>query len=677
MKTILVLAPHPELAETLRTGLNPEQYRIIHRADQAEAEPLLTHGLAQVAILDAEVAGVQSVWTIERLRRQNARCPIIVYTSTKQSDWEEEAYLRGVNHVLTKPVRIRALTVLLDRILAGPALPAPNYSRSEPSLPTHFATTSGGVALGQPLTVLRNFSSILTHSLNAEAMLRQFLLQLREIVSLNRAAIFLRPNYNPEGSVATPDAGRRLRAAGAIGLAPGLLEHFELSLDSGIGGQLFRLGRILRRQSDEVRGDVEAQKEFELLGAQVAVPIFDRDSLLGVAVLDGRITGENLTNAELELIFHLLEQVGLAVRNIWLHDQLSGNHEMMTNVLRELNSACVVVSRDLKILHANKMARKYFNQNIRMNGEMEFNDLPQPLGAKIYQVLRSGSAISPFRFEPEGSPGTVFQVTVVPFQRQDAALPVSALLVVDDLTQSEQLRRLEVETANLRLIKTMADRLAHEVGNAMVPLSTHQQLLSEKYRDAEFRASLDHALAEGVKRVNRLINQMRYLARDSVATTESIPVGTLIEEAYQEARKYHPSKTSQLKYDSAGKPVFVQGDRAALKYALTEVLINAMQANPTDPKVGVRLEAGPNGDAAAGLQIEIQDNGGGFTPEAMQKALSPFYGTRNVGLGLGLTVTRKILETHHGKLEIVPAATGQAGVVRLSLPMEAELAAKG
>ena len=54
---------------------------------------------------------------------------------------------------------------------------------------------------------------------------------------------------------------------------------------------------------------------------------------------------------------------------------------------------------------------------------------------------------------------------------------------MDDLTQSEQLRRLELEAANLRMVKTMADRLAHEVGNAMVPLSTHQQLLAEKYRD--------------------------------------------------------------------------------------------------------------------------------------------------------------------------------------------------
>ena len=65
-------------------------------------------------------------------------------------------------------------------------------------------------------------------------------------------------------------------------------------------------------------------------------------------------------NVELELIFHLLEQVGLALRNIWLHDQLAGNHEMMTDVLRELSSACVVVGRDLKVLHANKAARAAF-----------------------------------------------------------------------------------------------------------------------------------------------------------------------------------------------------------------------------------------------------------------------------------------------------------------------------
>ena len=109
----------------------------------------------------------------------------------------------------------------------------------------------------------------------------------------------------------------------------------------------------------------------------MAVPILDRENLLGVAVFDGRITGEPLVNAELEVYFHLLEQLALAIKNIWLHDQLAGNHEMMADILRELSSACVVASRDLIILHANKMARKYFARPDRRGGDLEFSDLPQ------------------------------------------------------------------------------------------------------------------------------------------------------------------------------------------------------------------------------------------------------------------------------------------------------------
>jgi signal transduction histidine kinase len=391
---------------------------------------------------------------------------------------------------------------------------------------------------------------------------------------------------------------------------------------------------------------------------------------LGVAVFDGRITGEPLQNSELELVFHLLEQLGLAIKNIWLHDQLAGNHEMMAEILRELSGACVVVSRDLAILHANKAARRYFSRAERRSGELEFSDLPQILGSKVYQVLKTGAAVASFRYEPEESPGTVYNVSIVPFQRRQAGPPESALLMVEDLTQSEQLRRLELEAANLRLVKTMADRLAHEVGNAMVPLSTHQQLLADKYKDPEFRASLDTALADGVKRVTRLINQMRFLARDSMITQEAFPVAPLIEEAFQEARKYQPVKTAQLKCESGGKPIVVTGDRAALKHALAEVLLNALQANPADPKIGVRLSPESNGSGRKGLQIEVQDNGSGFTPEAVEKAAAPFFTTRNVGLGLGLTVSRKIIETHHGKLEIISQDIGHAGVVRISLPLE-------
>jgi signal transduction histidine kinase len=576
--------------------------------------------------------------------------------------------------MLAKPVRGRLLNSLLERLWSEPAArpAAPTLPPAPASLPHPVELPAAGrfVNAAQTLDLLRDFSSILTHSLDAEGMLRQSLLFLREILSVNRAAIFLNRPGKPPAKAPLPEDSHRLHSVSAIGISPGLLEHFELSLDAGIGAQVARLGRILRRYSDEARADAETQKEFELLGTQIAVPIPGREGIVGVAVFDGRVTGEPLVNVELELIFHLLEQVGLALHNIWLHDQLAGNHEVMADVLRELSSACIVVGRDLKVLHANKAARRHFGPKHKRSGEFEFSDLPQALGAKIYQVLKTGAAMGPFRYEPENSPGTIYNVTVVPFQRGNSSEPVSALLTADDLTQAEQLRRLEVEAANLRLIKSMSDRLAHEIGNALVPLATHQQLLAEKYQDKEFRVSLDHALADGVKRVTRLINQMRFLAREGHIEQETFPVQKLIEDAYQEARKHQSAEPAKLQFDNGGKSFVITGDRAALKHALAEIMLNALQANPKEPKIGVKLHTDANGGQLPDVQIEVQDNGSGFTAEAAQKAPAPFFTTRNVGLGLGLTVSRKIIETHHGKLEIVPSQAGRHGIVSVSLPAD-------
>jgi signal transduction histidine kinase len=322
------------------------------------------------------------------------------------------------------------------------------------------------------------------------------------------------------------------------------------------------------------------------------------------------------------------------------------------------------------VLHANKAARRHFGRKNERTGGLEFSDLPQQLGSKIYQVLKTGSALEPFRYEPEKSPDTVYSVSIVPFQRGNSTMPTSALLTADDLSQSEQLRRLELEAGNLRFVRTMADRMAHEIGNAMVPLSTHQQLLAEKFDDEEFRESLDHAMGEGVKRVSRLINQMRFLARDGLIEQEMFPIEKVIEEAYQEAMRQQPADGAQFKMESSGRPHIVTGDRAALKHALSEIMLNALQANPKAAKIGVKFQtAGTNGDRA--LTIEVHDNGTGFTAEAAKKIPAPFYTTRSVGLGLGLSVTQRIIEHHHGKLEIVPSPSG---IVRVSLPLEHTIA---
>ena len=665
MKTLLVLAKESGLASALRAVLDPERYRIVAQSEVWEAEPLLRQGTVDGCVLDADLTDIRPIRAIEQLRRAMPQCPIIVYASATQWEWEEEAYLLGVEHILSKPVRAQLLNALLGRIwkheegaIESLTAPAPH---DEPRI---SEPVRGPI---RTLEVLRHFSGILTHSLCSEALLKQFLLLLREIIGVNRSVIFLRKPLGVFAVVRGGQEDRRLRSACALGLPQELLEHFELSLEAGIGGYVHRKGRILQSKSEAARNDREIQKEFELMGGQVAIPILDRESLVGVAVFDGRLTGEPFANEELALIFHLLEELGLAIKNIWLHDQLLANHEMMADILNQSGGGCLVVGRELTILHANQAARDSLGRAERRGAAIEFSDLPQVIGSRVFESLQSGQAVPPFKYRPQKDQDTVYRVVITPFKRKNSITANAVLLLMEDFTQNERTNQLEMEASNLRLVKTMAEHLAHEIGNSLVPLSTHQQLLSKKYDDAEFRASLGTAMADAVQRISRLSNQMLFLARDDLVRSEPMPVAKLIEEAFQEAQKCFATKAASLVYDSGGQTAMVAGDRAGLKQALSEVMLNALQANP--PNAPVHVRSGMDTDASGRwVRIEVRDSGPGFTAEAAQRAAEPFFSTRNVGLGLGLAVTRKIIETHRGTIEIAPRGANKSGTVRISLP---------
>jgi signal transduction histidine kinase len=388
-----------------------------------------------------------------------------------------------------------------------------------------------------------------------------------------------------------------------------------------------------------------------------------------VALFDGRITGEPMGNEELALTFHLLEQLGLAIKNIWWHDQVSARHQMMFDILSHIKSGCVVVGRELNILHANDMARSYFPRAGRAAGAFDFADLPHVIGSKVFESIKTGIPAPSFKFQPTADPMRRYQVSITPFRRDAAAVPTAALVIVEDCTAADRIQQLEIETANLRLVQQMAERLAHEIGNAVVPISTHQQLLRERANDPEFQQSLGVAMEEGVKRVSRLVDQMRFLARDRVGKVESVPVKQLIDDAFREARSYHPSTSVLLQYEASGEPITISCDRQGLQHAFAEVILNALQANTTPSHVQVRARSETDSTGSRWAQIEVQDTGTGFSPETAGKASEPFFTTRKVGLGLGLAVTSKIIQTHSGRLEI-PANGASSGLVRISLPLE-------
>ncbi len=314
--------------------------------------------------------------------------------------------------------------------------------------------------------------------------------------------------------------------------------------------------------------------------------------------------------------------------------------------------AAVVISNNLTVLHSNATPQRILLTENTEKKHMEFTDLPQELGSKVFTVMKTNIPVPSFKYQFQAQLDQTYMVAISPFQTQKAANADAALLVIENITSIELARRLDVEAANLRLITTMAEHLAHEIGNSVVPLSTHQQLLDTGMDDEEFRASLSQALGAGVKRITRLANQMMFLARGKTDFGDQIRVGELIDEAFREAYLYHNGKAPDFRIAEGTEKLTIAGDHKALRHAFCEVLLNALQATPGESrKIAVSVSAvGANGHR--GVNVEIRDGGSGFSPEAAKRAPEPFYSTRNVGLGLGLTVTRKIIEDHKGRVEI-------------------------
>lgn len=664
MRTLLVLSNQQHFAAALHSALDPARFQIIVKSSPAEASLLLNRGAIDATILDAELPGPRALRAIEELRAQAPGAPVLLYTGEKPCSWEEDAYVLGVAHVLAKPVRARLLAAVLDRIFPDYA-PAP-----APAPPLEPAPRPAPVDPLRGLESLRRFASILTHGLEGPALLKQFLLMLREVIGVNRAIVFLRkPAARPGEGTVSPD-DRWLRSACAIGLDQSVVQHAVLSLNNGIGAHLHRSGRVLRATSAEATANRDIAKEFQFLGAHIAIPIIDRESLLGVALLDERVTGEPFTNEEITLIFHLFEQTALALRNTWHHEQIVTSHNLVGDILAHLGSGAIVFGPGQEVLHVNSAARAIFLPEAPMRATFDFADLPQPIGSMVFTVLQGGDAVAPTRYIFPSAPESIYQLEIVPFRAPGDVVARAALLLIEDITEHEHAQRLELEAANLRLIKAMAEHLAHEIGNAVVPISTHQQLLKEQINDPEFQESLSDALAGGVKRISRLAAQMVFLAREwNGDFSQLVSIGDLIVEAFHEAHTYHRGKKiAQLSFNKKAAPWKVKADAKALRHAFSEIMLNALQANPENPTVAVNLEE-TKGEPNV-LTVEVRDTGKGFTTEAAEHAAEPFFSTRNVGLGIGLTVTRRIIESHHGQIEIPTSTEGEPGIVRISLPLD-------
>ncbi len=639
--------------------------RVIPRSTVADAASAVTAGVFDLALVVCHPWSDGGAAEIQRLRRAAPRLPILFATESSKL---VAAYAAGADAALPWPESGQLLTQIVQRwteTSLTPAAPMGAWaSRGTSSFPWPTAPTYSQ----SPLEILREFSKVLSHSLDERSFAQGLVEQLAEILGVVRIALFLEPEAQTQPVVATVIPDPRLACAAAMGIPPEVTSCLDLSRDGGLGRLMTHRRGALSKYSPhlqtELQGDSRILQEFDVLGCDMALPIRDRDKVIGVAVLGERITGQPFTTEELNLGYFLMGELGMAIRNSRLHRMLTLNHELLSRVLESITSGSLVVGPELRVWHANRAAGALLGLDpARMPAA---SDLPAPVLQTLHAVATQGANAEPVFHERIAGTKRLLRYSIIPLQGPGASAPARPVIVlIEDWTQIQATKQAEIESANTQLITTIAARFAHEIRNSLVPLSTHSQLFESEVGNAGFLDSLRSSLHRETLRIRRLSDQMLFLARPDTGGEDVACVGEVIEAAFLAAQELI-SKPGQL-ISTGDRDLQVRCTRESLTYALQEILANSLQSVSGPPTIRVNVMASTE-DGKRTVIVEISDSGSGFTPETAARATEPFYTTRTTGVGLGLAVARKIVQEHGGRLAIHHRTQPAQADLKLILP---------
>lgn len=666
---LLVIAEDSIVSPPIAALSASAEFKIHRKPDLDAARPLLATGMFEACLLVVDRPGQSTRETIAQFRALAPDCPLVIAPRQGSPDDERAAYEAGADIVLVPPANQAAFFAVLRRLATRARRISPEATPPPPARPAPPAA-----ATPPALEVLRDFSRVFSYSLDHREFTRQFALKLREIIGAARVAVFLEPPPAAGSIDAGSSASGRLSCVGAVGLPADLVECFELSREGGLGRRILRTGQILRLGAESaapfLATDPRLQREFEILGCEIALPVNDRERTIGVALLGGRLTGAPFTDAELLLVCHLMEELGLAVKNSWLHLQLAGNHRLFSDLLGAMTAGALVVGPDFAVRYANQAFLRFLQKEGAAADRFDFADLPPPLAAGLREAIGRGKDGAPFLYEHPGSQRRTFRVSVIPFPASGPAPQASpALMLLEDFTQVRQAQRAEIEASNLKLIGLIARRFAHEIRNSLVPLATHQQLFDTDYANAEFRDSLKLALGRETSRIQRFTEQMLFLAQTEIGATEVEPFVKMLQNSFDRSRDFLGRAAAELELRCEAPIPMVRCHRPSLLHAFQEIFLNGLQSAGDPPKVNVSIASETMPDGRPGLAVRVHDNGRGFAPDVAARAADPFYTTRNTGVGLGLTVAKRVIEAHAGRIEVQPRGRPEDPDLVIHLPL--------
>jgi signal transduction histidine kinase len=232
-------------------------------------------------------------------------------------------------------------------------------------------------------------------------------------------------------------------------------------------------------------------------------------------------------------------------------------------------------------------------------------------------------------------------------------------------TEIERLHRTQMSRAeHLATLGELATGLAHEIRNPLAGIAGVIEIVGRDLPATSPARAVVKDVRLEISRISRTLTDLLETARPRRPEVRRSNLNTTVEHAVMLARQQVLSRPIKIELQKAPDLPEVEHDSDQVHQGLLNLLLNAVQAMEKTGTVNVEI-----GSRDGFASVVVSDTGRGIAPQNLPNIFRPFYTTKGDGTGLGLSLAHRIVEDHHGRIE-VSSVVGQGSKFEVLLPFQ-------
>ena len=360
-----------------------------------------------------------------------------------------------------------------------------------------------------------------------------------------------------------------------------------------------------------------------------------------------------------------IEQIGQRIRNV--EEVFSALKENLDQILGNLQDGILLFTGDGRAVLVSEAAQRFLNKekdNILGLQASEIFDRSTVLGRTLREAFDAGVTLVQEEVQTES--GRRLQASVDFIFDDRTRTGLGALVTLHDLESVEEIESELELSRRMAAIGRLTAGVGHEVKNPINAIVVHLELLKNKLGQEQAPATRHLEVIDAeIHRLDRVVQTLVDFSRPVELQLREQDLRTVVGDVLALATDELTTHNVRLESRMPSMPMIVNVDADLLKQAVLNVTLNGAQAMPDGGTLRVILE-----EERRMAVLRIADSGVGIPPEIREKIFDLYFTTKSGGSGIGLAMTYRILQLHHGSVD-VQSKVGRGTEFFLRIPLAA------